>query len=298
MSERPVVAFIGLGAMGSPMARRLLDAGYPVLGYNRTRARAQELAPLGLEVCESPRQAAEGAALIVTMVRDDRALQAVSEGAEGLLAGAADATWIEMSTVTPQLSESLADAAAQQGLGFLQAPVSGSVPHAQAGELTIIAAGSQQAFAAAQPVLSVLGSVVKHVGPLSNALYLKLAINLSIAIQTIGFAEGLVFAERSGIDRQLAVDVLLSSAIASPMLKGRGRLALERAAEAWFDVGLMQKDLEIALGHGREQAVPLPLSSLSNQLLTATRAAGLGEQDVIAVYDLLRQLAGGNVPVA
>lgn len=285
--------------MGLPMAGRLLDAGYPVRGYNRTPQKAEPLRRKGLLLCSSPKEAASTASVIVTMVRDDEALRAVAEGSQGLLAGAAKgATWIEMSTVSPQTSEELAARAADLGVSFLQAPVSGSVPHAETGQLTIIVSGDEAAYAAAKPLLAVLGSTVKQVGPLSNALHLKLAINLSIAIQTIGYAEGLLLAQRAGIEKGLAVEVLLSSAIASPMLKGRGRLVLERPEQAWFDVGLMQKDMEIALAKAREEEVPLPLSGLANQLLTATRAAGLGEEDVIAVYDLLARLAGEGIAVA
>ena len=293
MSDRPTAAFVGLGAMGRPMAGRLLDAGFPLRGYNRTGAKAKQLAERGMVLCPSPRQAAEGAKWVVTMVRDDQAIAAVAEGQEGVLAGLGEgAIWLEMSTISPAKSEELASAAKERGASFLQAPVSGSVPHAESGSLTIIVSGDEEAYAAAEPVLSVLGSTVKHVGALSAALYLKLAINLSIGIQTVAFAEGLVFAHRCGIDSEKALEVLLASAIASPMLKGRGPLALERPPEAWFDIGLMQKDIEIALDQGRERSVPLPLSSLANQLFTATRAVGLGDEDVIAVYDLLDRLAG------
>jgi len=298
MADERRVGFIGLGAMGGPMASRLLDAGFEVHGYNRTASRAQPLQERGMVLERSPAEVGRAAPVVVTMVRDDAALAAVAEGAEGLLSGLQPGSiWIEMSTVSPSCSERLAVAAEALGASFLQAPVSGSVPHAQSGTLTIIVSGELEPLEQARTVLANLGQTIHHVGPRSAALYLKLAINLSIAVQVIGFAEGVVLASRHGVDPGQAVEVLLTSAIASPMLKGRGPLALARRAEAWFDVGLMQKDLQLALSQAHQTGVALPLSALSQQLFSATRALGLADEDVIAVYDLLDRMAAQPQPV-
>jgi 3-hydroxyisobutyrate dehydrogenase-like beta-hydroxyacid dehydrogenase len=181
---------------------------------------------------------------------------------------------------------------------MLEAPVSGSAPAAEEGSLAIMVGGDATAFARVEPLLRQLGKTVTHVGGSGRALTMKLAINISIAVQVIAFSEGVLLAERGGIDPELAVEVLTSSAVASPMLRSRGPLLFDRPDEAWFDIELMQKDVGLALDQARSLEVPLPSAALANELLAAARALGHGNQDILAVFDVLEQLAAPGKRVA
>ena len=199
-----------------------------------------------------------------------------------------------MSTVSPDASRELARSVRELGGLMVDAPVSGSVPAAEAGNLAIMVGGDPAAFARVEPLLRELGDTVTHVGQNGKALTMKLAVNISLAVQMIAFSEGVLLAERGGIDPKLAVDILNSSAIGSPMLRARGPLVLDRPDDAWFDVKLMQKDLGLALEQGRSLQVPLPSAAIANELLTAARALGHGDEDMVAVFDVLAQLAGSS----
>ena len=199
------VGFVGLGAMGSRLAGRLLGAGYEVHGSNRSKDKAAELIGRGLVWHDTPREVASAVELVISMVSDDHALEAVSSGPDGILAGLSSAeVYVDMSTVSPDASAALAHDVRKLGAHMLDAPVSGSVPQAEAGTLTIMVGGDPGAFAAAEPVLAALGSKVVLVGGNGKGLLLKLAINISLATQIIAFSEGLVLAERGGIDARLA----------------------------------------------------------------------------------------------
>ena len=174
---------------------------------------------------------------------------------------------------------------------MLDAPVSGSVPQVQTGTLTIMVGGDKDAYARVEPLLRELGTPT-HIGENGQGLVLKLAINISLAVQMLAFAEGLVLAERSGVDPKLAVDVMTESPIGSPMLKARADLVLDLPDEAWFDVGLMQKDVALALDAGRELHVPLPSAAAADSVLTVARALGYERRDLAALFEVLAQLAG------
>jgi 3-hydroxyisobutyrate dehydrogenase len=174
---------------------------------------------------------------------------------------------------------------------MLDAPVSGSVPQVQAGTLTIMVGGDEQAYARVEPILRELGTP-RHIGENGQGLVLKLAINISLAVQMLAFAEGLLLAQRAGIDRKLAVEVMTESPIGSPMLKARAALVLDLPDEAWFDVGLMQKDLVLALDTARQLHVPLPSAAAADELLTVARALGYERRDLAALFEVLAQLAG------
>jgi 3-hydroxyisobutyrate dehydrogenase-like beta-hydroxyacid dehydrogenase len=293
------IGFVGLGAMGSRIAGRLLDAGHVVYGTNRTPSRANPLIERGLIWSDSPRQVAEQAEVIFSMVTDSAALEAITHGPDGILAGLRPGSaYVDMSTVSPATSRELAELVHNLGAVMLDAPVSGSVTAAEQGTLVIMVGGDAQAFARAEPVLLHLGQTVTHVGANGQALMMKLAVNISLAAQMIAFSEGVLLAERGGIERKLAIEVLSSSAVGSPMLRARGPLLLDPPDEAWFDVELMQKDVGLALEQGRSLQVPLPSAAIANELLTAARALGYGERDIIAVFDVLAQLAGAGSPLA
>ncbi len=285
------VGFIGLGAMGAKMAGRLLGAGHRVYGTNRTRSRAEGLIADGLAWCATPREVTDQAEVTFSMVTDDDALDAISFGPDGLLAGLAPGKiYIDMSTVSTVASGRVADRVRGAGAFMLAAPVSGSVPAAAEGSLTIMASGDADAFPAAEPLLKVLGRSVRYVGAGQQALLLKLAINISIGVQMIAFSEGVLLAERGGIDRRLAVEVLTDSAIASPMLKARGPFVLDLPEEAWFDLALMQKDMRLALATGQRFGVPLPTSAVTDDVLTQARAMGYEQRDLAVLFQALSQL--------
>ena len=288
----PRIGFVGLGHMGGNMAARFLAAGYPVYGGARTQAHSQRLVHDGLQWCNTPREVAESAEIVFTSVPDDGVLEVVASGPDGILAGlAAGKLWIDMSTVSPRVSRALAQRVSELGAAMLDAPVSGSVPQVQAGTLTIMVGGGEQAYARAEPILRELGTPTR-IGDNGQGLVLKLAINISLAVQMLAFAEGVVLAERAGIDRQLAVEEMAQSPIGSPMLKARAALVLDLPDEAWFDIGLMQKDLVLAIDTARQLGVPLPSAAVADELLTVARASGYERRDLAALFEVLEHLAG------
>ena len=286
------IGFVGLGHMGGNMAARFLAAGYTVYGEERNRATAQGLEHDGLQWRDTPREAAEAADILFTSLPDDRVLETVASGPDGVLAGlAADEVWVDMSTVSPRASRELAERVHALGASLLDAPVSGSVPQVQTGTLTIMVGGDKNAYAHVEPILRELGTPT-HIGENGQGLVLKLAINISLAVQMLAFAEGLLLAERGGIDPGAAADVMAASPIGSPMLKARLPLILDLPHEAWFDVGLMQKDIVLALEAARELRVPLPSAAAADEMLTLARAHGHEHHDLAALFQTLRQLVG------
>ena len=286
------VGMVGLGAMGGRIAGRLLARGYPVVGTNRTRTRADALITQGLVWCDTPRATAEQSDVVLSMVTNDAALEAVTGGQDGILAGLAPGSiYVDMSTVSPRTSRSLAARVASRGAVMLSAPVSGSVPAADTGTLAIMVGGSADAFERVEPILRELGSTVTFVGDVGQALLLKLAINISLGVQMLAFSEGVLLAERGGVARSMALDVLSHSAIGSPMLQARAQLLLELPEEAWFDVAMMQKDLGLALESGRERGLPMPSTTAADQMLTVARAAGYEHRDIAALFPVLSEMA-------
>jgi 3-hydroxyisobutyrate dehydrogenase-like beta-hydroxyacid dehydrogenase len=279
--------------MGSRMAKRLLDAGHDVTGYNRTRAKAQWLLDAGMKWGDTPRVVAANADIILSMVTNTEALQAVTGGADGVLAGlSAGKIYIDMSTVSPAASRDIALQVEAKGARMLDAPVSGSVITLEEGKLSIMVGGEREAFERALPILEAIGPKVTHVGANGLAVSMKIATNLSLAVQMLAFSEGVLLAEKSGIARETAVEVLLNSVIASPMVKYRGPFVLKMPGEAWFDVDMMQKDLLLALEMGRQLEVPLPTTAITNQMLTAARGMGLAEKDFAILFEVLARMAG------
>jgi 3-hydroxyisobutyrate dehydrogenase-like beta-hydroxyacid dehydrogenase len=287
------LGFVGLGVMGGRMAKRLLDARHPVVGYNRTRAKAQWLADAGLRLAASPREVAQAADVVFTMVTDTAALETVTRGPDGILAGLRrGGVLVEMSTVSPAAVRALAADVAARGAELLDAPVSGSPATLEAGQLSFMVGGAEAALERVRPYLAAIGPTITHVGALGLAKAMKLAINQGLAVQMLAFAEAVVLAEKAGVARERAVEAVLRSVVASPMLKYRGPFVLGMPAEAWFDVGMMQKDLMLSLDLGRAAGVPLPAVSLTNEMLTAARGLGLAGYDFAVVFDVVARLAG------
>jgi 3-hydroxyisobutyrate dehydrogenase-like beta-hydroxyacid dehydrogenase len=287
------LGFVGLGVMGSRMVKRLLDAGHSVTGYNRTKSKAQWLLEAGMKWADTPRAVAEAGEITFSMVTNTEALEAVTGGADGILAGlGAGKIYIDMSTVSPAASREIAQRVKSKGAQMLDAPVSGSVITLEEGKLSIMAGGDREAFQRALPILEAIGPKVTHVGANGLAVSMKIATNLSLAVQMLAFSEGVLLAEKSGIARETAVEVLLNSVIASPMVKYRGPFVLKMPDEAWFDVNMMQKDLLLALEMGRQLDVPLPTTAITNEMLTAARGMGLAEKDFAILFEVLGKMAG------
>jgi len=287
------LGFVGLGAMGARMARRLLDAGYGLWGYNRTASKAAELVRAGMTLAASPREVAANAEAVFTMVTDDAALEAVTRGPDGILAGMhAGSILIEMSTVSPVVIEALAREVAGRGGALLDAPVSGSPATLEAGQLSFMVGGDTAVLDRARPFLLAIGPVITHVGPAGLAKSMKIAVNQVLAVQMLAFSESVLLAEKAGIERERAVEVLLKSVVASPMVKYRGPFVLGMPEEAWFDVDMMQKDLRLALDLARARGVTLPSVSLTHELLTAAKGLGLTRYDFAVVFDVIARLSG------
>jgi 3-hydroxyisobutyrate dehydrogenase len=290
-ATRTSIGFVGLGNMGGNMAARLLGAGYAVCGQQRSREGARQLIEQGLQWCETPRQVAGTAEVVVTSLPDDAVLNEVAAGADGILAGLGeDKVWIDVSTVSPQASRELAGRVRAQGAWMLDAPVSGSVPQVQAGTLTIMVGGDEGAYRRVEPLLRELGTP-NYIGDNGQGLALKLAINISLAVQMLAFAEGLLLAERSGIDRQRALDVMEESPIGSPMLRARASIILDPPDEAWFDLRFMHKDIELALGAARGLEIPLPTAECADAVLERALALGYERRDLAALFQALEDIA-------
>ncbi|HVC86261.1 MAG TPA: NAD(P)-dependent oxidoreductase [Gaiellaceae bacterium] len=287
------VGYVGLGVMGGGVAKRLLDAGHRVTGWNRTKEKAQWLIDAGMKWGETPREVAEQSEIVFTMVTNTVAVRAVTEGPDGLLAGLAPGkVYIDMSTASPDNSRALAARVAELGADMLDAPVSGSVITLEQGKLSVMVGGDEAVAERVRPVLEAIGPKVIHVGPNGAAVTMKIATNLSLAVQMLAFSEGVLLAEKSGITREKAVEVLLASVISSPMIAYRGPFVLEQPEEAWFDVNMMQKDMNLALELGRAVDVPLPTTAVTNELLTSARAMGLAELDFAVLFDVLAAMSG------
>ncbi len=287
MITTTTIGLVGLGHMGGNVAARLLAAGYQVYGEAQGREQAEHLIEEGLRWCDTPREVAEAAEFIFTSLPDDRVLEAVAVGADGILAGlSAGKVWVDLSTVSPRVSRELARRAREQGAAMLDAPVSGSVPQVQSGTLTIMAGGDEDAYKRVEPVLRVLGTPTR-IGESGQGLALKLAINISLAVQMLAFAEGLRLAERDGVDRKLAVEMMTRSPIGSAMLKARAPLVLDLPEDAWFDVRLMHKDIRLALSLAGDLDVPLPSAEVADKVLARAEELGYGERDIAALYKVL-----------
>ena len=291
------IGFIGLGAMGAPLADRLLD-GHQVYGTNRTKAKATSLVERGMIWRDTPREVAEAADTVFSMVTDDDALASIAGGPDGILAGLRPgAVYVDMSTVSPGASRRLAGQARAAGATMIDAPVSGSVPAAREGTLTIMAGGPEPAFRAVEPLLRHLGGSVTHVGDNGRGLLLKLAINISLASQMLAFSEGMLLAQRGGIDPELASRVMIDSPIGSPMLRVRAPLVLDLPEHAWFDMRLMHKDIRLALQTARRAHLPLPAAAAADQVLSLAEQTGYGDRDIAGMFEVL-SAAPENGPVA
>jgi 3-hydroxyisobutyrate dehydrogenase-like beta-hydroxyacid dehydrogenase len=287
------LGYVGLGVMGGQMVARLLDKGHTVTGHNRTKSKAQWLIDKGMRWADSPREVSAAADITISMVTDSSALEAICGGDNGVLAGVGPGKiLVDMSTVSPAVSRGLAERVRQRGADMADAPVSGSIITLQQGKLSIMVGGRRATFDLLQPMLLDIGPKVTYMGDNGLALVMKIAVNLSLVVQMLAFSEGVLLAEKSGIARETAVDVLTHSAVASPMVQYRGPFVLNMPEEAWFNVNMMQKDMLLAFELGRQVNVPLPTSAVANEYLTTARAWGLQERDFAIIFEVLARMSG------
>lgn len=289
------LGFVGLGLMGSRIVKRLLDAGHQVSGYNRTRSKAESLIQAGMVWKNSPKEVVQAADITFSMVMDTSALSSITEGADGILAGlSADKIFVDMSTVSPKSIRLLADRVADTGAQMLDAPVSGSIPAAESGNLIVYVGGNAETLEKVRPVFEQMSQKIIHVGGNGQAIAMKIAINLNLPIQLVSLFEGVLLAERSGVSRADALDALLNSVAASTAMKYRAPFMLKMPDEVWFSAAMMKKDIQLALELGEEIGVTLKTAKLVNELLDQAIAAGWGDQDFAVLYRVVEQLSAGR----
>jgi len=287
------IGWIGIGNMGRPMSKRLIDADYALVVYNRTRERTAELANLGARVASTPKELAQEVEIIFTMVADSAALETVTLPPSGVLAGAKPGSVIvDMSTISPDTSIQLAKAAEEKNVSLLRAPVSGSTAMAEAGTLGIMVSGSQDSYERALPLLQVLGKKIFYLGLGEEARYMKLAVNMIIGATCQGMAEALVFGKRAGLAADKMLEVINNSAIASPFTNYKTKMLVTRDFTPAFTVRMMEKDLDLALSQATQLHVPVPLTAYVRQMLTAAKATGKGNLDFCSLCLLAEELAG------
>ena len=287
------LGFIGLGAMGSRITKRLLSKGHAVTGYDLFPAKEQELVAMGGKWAASPRAVCEAADTTFVMVTNTGALEGASAGPDGLLAGlGAGKLLVDMSTVGPAASRALAAKVKAKNADMIDAPVSGSISMVETGKLSIMVGGDRAAFDRAKPLLEEIGQKVTYIGENGLALSMKLATNVSIAVQMLALAESVVLAEKAGVSREIAVDVLTNSAIASPLVQYKGPLVLKMPEQPMFSASMMQKDVTLALELAREVQVTLPTGAVVNEFLSSARAQGLGDKDFAILYTVLAHMSG------
>jgi 3-hydroxyisobutyrate dehydrogenase len=283
------IAVLGLGNMGAGMARRLLKAGYEVTVYNRTRERAEPLAADGATVAASPKQAAGHADMVIAMLADDNASRAAWTGDAGALAGVRPGTVLmDSSTLSVDWVRELAAAAAAHGCPFIEAPVTGSKPQAEAGELLFLAGGEPQTLDAVRPVLATMSRAIVHLGPVGSGATMKLVNNFLCGVQAASLAEALAVIENSGLNRDAAFDILANGAPGSPLVKGVGKRMTARDYRVHFALHLMLKDMTYAIAEGARNGVTLKMAEAARDKFRAAVSAGLGDKDFAAVSELDR----------
>jgi 3-hydroxyisobutyrate dehydrogenase-like beta-hydroxyacid dehydrogenase len=289
------IGFVGLGDMGQAIVPRLLAAGHTVTGWNRTKEKATPLFKLGMLWAATPREVARESEIVFSIVMDSAAVQSVALGENGIIAGLRkDAVYLDMSTIDPDVSRTVAAEFAKAGLKMLDAPISGTTLTLGQGKASLMVGGDKAAFERVQSVLLAIGPKVTYIGAQGLAVQLKVALNMTLVIEVIGFCEGVALAEKGGVPREVAVDAFLKSVVASPVLNYRAPLILEgHISDATYgNVNLQQKDMLLALDLGRKMGVPVPLGAAANEMLNACRGLGLAHHDFVTVYEVYRRLGG------
>ena len=289
------VGFIGLGAMGAGIVSRLIAAGHSVTGWNRTKGKIEAMIKEGMKWANSPREVASQSEVIFSIVTDAAAVQDVALGPEGILAGLPkDGIYLDMSTIAPEASRAIAKEFEEAGLTMLDAPISGSTVTLAAGKASIMVGGDRKAFERIQPVLLDIGAKATYIGDHGMAVQMKLAINLVLMVEVIAFGEGIALAEKGGVAREVAVEAMLNSVAASPVLGYRGPFILEgkMPETPLADVNLQQKDMLLVLEQGRKLGSPVPLAAAANEMMNACRGLGIDHRDFVTAHQVYRVLGG------
>ena len=289
------IGFLGLGDMGQAIVPRLLAAGHTVTGWNRTKEKAAPMFKRGMLWANTPRDVARESEIVFSIVTDAVAVGALALGENGIIAGLQkDAVYLDMSTIDPDSSRAVAAEFSKAGLTMMDAPISGTTLTLAKGHASLMVGGDKVAFERVQPVLLAIGPKVSYIGAQGLAVQLKVALNMTLVIEVIGFCEGIALAEKGGVPREVAVDAFLKSVVASPVLDYRAPLILEgHISDATYgNVNLQQKDMLLALDLGRKMGVPVPLGAAANEMLNACRGLGLAHHDFVAVYEVYRCLGG------
>ena len=293
MGEIERVGFAGLGAMGAGIARRLLDAGYDVVGWNRTKEKAEPLIEAGMGWADTPRELAGSVEVLFTMLTNTAAVEATAGGPDGLLAGLSEgAVWADISTISPDASVALAERVRGAGAFFLDCPVSGSPATLAAGQMSVMVGGERAAFERIEDVLHAIGPKVTYVGANGQAILAKVAINLALVVSVTAFAEGVALVEKAGANREAVVDAVLKSVIASPVLGYRAPLLVDDT-DVFADVELQQKDLVLAQELARRLGMPVPTCAATSEMLNAARSSPSSDRDfVVSVHQAYRRMGG------
>ena len=289
------VGFIGLGDMGQGIVPRLLAAGHEVTGWNRTEPKARPLLELGMTWAGTPRKVAAASEAVFSIVTDGAAVRAVALGEDGVIAGLnSGSVYLDMSTIDPEVSRSISQEFAAAGLMMLDAPISGSPITLAQGSASTMVGGDRAAFERVEPLLYDIGSKVSYIGGPGTAVQMKVAVNLTLIVEMVAFCESVALAERGGVAREVAVDAMLKSVAASPVMGYRGPFILEGGMpeKPLADVTLQQKDMVLALEVARRQGSPAPLAAVANELLNACRGRGIDHRDFVTVFDVYHLLSG------
>ena len=289
------LGFIGLGAMGELIVPRLMAAGHTVTGWNRSRAKADPLIKAGMHFADSPRAVAQMSEIVFSIVTDATAVQAVALGEHGIISGLRKGSvYIDMSTIAPDASRAVAAEFARAGLIMLDGPLSGSPVTIKAGNASIMIGGDEAAFERVKPVLLAIGPKVTRIGGNGLACQMKIAVNLLLMVEVIAFGEAIALAEKGGVARDVAVDAVLKSVAASPVLGYRGPFILEGKMPEipLADVTLQQKDMLLALDLGRKLGSPVPLAAAANEMMNACRGLGIDANDFVVAHQVYRRLGG------
>ena len=288
------LGWIGLGDMGQVIIPRLLEAGHEVTGWNRTASKADDLIGLGMTWAGTPRDVAAKSEFVFSMVTNADAVEAIALGDDGVISGIdEDGVYLDMSTIDPLVSKKVSAAFAERGLTMLDAPLSGSPVTVAQGTASTMVGGDRAAYKRVESVLHDIGSKVSYIGPSGTAVQMKVAINLTLIVEMVVFCESVALAEKGGVDRAVAVDAMLKSVVASPVMGYRGPFILEMPDKPLADVTLQQKDMVLALNVARRQGSPAPLAAVANELLNACRGLGIDHRDFVTVFDVYHMLSGG-----
>jgi len=289
------LGFVGLGVMGQGIVPRLMAAGHAVTGWNRSRDKAQALVDKGMAFAATPRAVAARSEIVFSCVTDGAAVRGVALGEDGIIAGLrAGGIYADMSTISPDVTRAVAAEFAAKGLAMLDCPISGSPVTLAQGNASLMVGGDKAAFDRIEPVLRAIGPKVTHIGASGLAVQMKIAVNLLLMVEVIAFGEAVALAEKGGVAREVAVDAILKSVAASPVLGYRGPFILEgnMPAVPLADVTLQQKDMLLALDQGRRLGSPLPLAAAANEMMNACRGLGIDGNDFVVAHEVYRRLGG------